>query len=279
MLVRDVATVDGLLAILEQPTSEMQALREQLTIDGRFPTRRTWERRLKALPGHVPGPHRLSGRLSGDTARSVGWLWAGGGDRQHRAPGAGRGLAQEAPRGRRRPPHVDRHRGPLDQVGLARLGLWLAAAPRHHRRRRLDPARRRADAGRCDRQRGRHACLHELPADVRFILGDTSYHDPRSSRSTVRPPTASWWPPGTAAYPHTDDGVALRRIFHQLRSLAIAHFNEQIQRPLRCARLRPDARPRPHPTLRTRRHPRLPADLAPAPRASATTSTSASKPS
>ena len=50
MLVRDVATVDGLLAILAQPTLEMRALRERLTLDGRFPSRRTWERRLNALP-------------------------------------------------------------------------------------------------------------------------------------------------------------------------------------------------------------------------------------
>src|SRR3954464_9233640 len=54
MLVRDVATVDGLLAILDQPTSEMRALRDRLTLDGRFPSRRTWERRLNALPGTLP---------------------------------------------------------------------------------------------------------------------------------------------------------------------------------------------------------------------------------
>src|SRR3954465_5954182 len=54
MLVRDVATVDGLLAILDQPTSEMRALRERLTLGGRFPSRRTWERRLNALPATPP---------------------------------------------------------------------------------------------------------------------------------------------------------------------------------------------------------------------------------
>ena len=27
-------------------------------------------------------------------------------------------------------------------------------------------------------------------------------------------------------YPHTDDGVEVRRVFHQLRSLAIENFNE-----------------------------------------------------
>jgi hypothetical protein len=54
MLVRDVSTVGGLLAILEQPTMEMAALRRRLTVDGRFPARRTWERRLQALPGTLP---------------------------------------------------------------------------------------------------------------------------------------------------------------------------------------------------------------------------------
>ena len=54
MLVRDVATVDGLLAILAQPTLEMQALRARLAVNGRFPSRRTWERRLNALPGTLP---------------------------------------------------------------------------------------------------------------------------------------------------------------------------------------------------------------------------------
>ena len=54
MLVRDVTTVDGLLAVLDQPTPEMRALRERLTFDGRFPSRRTWERRLNALPDTSP---------------------------------------------------------------------------------------------------------------------------------------------------------------------------------------------------------------------------------
>ena len=38
----------------------VQQLRALLTEEGRFPTRRTWERRLAALPSTLPG---LSGRL------------------------------------------------------------------------------------------------------------------------------------------------------------------------------------------------------------------------
>ena len=62
MLVRDVTTVDGLLAILDQPTPEMRALRERLTLDGRFPSRRTWERRLNALPATLPARIGCLGR-------------------------------------------------------------------------------------------------------------------------------------------------------------------------------------------------------------------------
>jgi hypothetical protein len=54
MLVRDVQTVEGLLALLDQPTPEMQALRERLTCDGRFPSRRMGERRLNVWPVSLP---------------------------------------------------------------------------------------------------------------------------------------------------------------------------------------------------------------------------------
>src|SRR5207249_3976794 len=44
-----------LLAVLAQPTAEMRALRGLLTLpDGRYPARRTWERRLATLPDALP---------------------------------------------------------------------------------------------------------------------------------------------------------------------------------------------------------------------------------
>ena len=54
MVVRGVWTVDGLLGIVDQPTREMGALRARLTEHGRFPSRRTWERRLNALSATLP---------------------------------------------------------------------------------------------------------------------------------------------------------------------------------------------------------------------------------
>src|SRR5262247_3012717 len=62
MIVRHLHTVHALLSVLAQPTPEMQTLRAVLTVDGRFPTRRTWERRLQALPTTLPAQIGCLGR-------------------------------------------------------------------------------------------------------------------------------------------------------------------------------------------------------------------------
>ena len=66
--------------------------------------------------------------------------------------------------------------------------------------------------------------LAPLPAEVRYILGDTHYNDPevrilceQSDRALVAT--------RRGAYPHHDAGVDVRRIFHKLRSQAIEPFN------------------------------------------------------
>jgi hypothetical protein len=70
--------------------------------------------------------------------------------------------------------------------------------------------------------------LREVPAEVRFILGDRHYNTPdlrqiceRDDRLLV---TTQY-----GRYPHTDDGVEVRRIFHKLRSLAMENFNEHFK--------------------------------------------------
>src|SRR5690349_23470969 len=62
MIVRHLATVGALLAVLEQPTPEMQHLRSLLTEAGRYPCRRTWERRLNAIPATLPAQIACLGR-------------------------------------------------------------------------------------------------------------------------------------------------------------------------------------------------------------------------
>src|SRR5512143_2333898 len=50
MIVQHLHHVHELLAVLAEPTAEMQTLRSLLMEQGRCPTRRTWERRLQACP-------------------------------------------------------------------------------------------------------------------------------------------------------------------------------------------------------------------------------------
>jgi hypothetical protein len=63
MIVRHLHTVHARLSVLAQPTPEMRALRALLTVDGRFPARRTWERRLHTIPATLPAPIGCLGRV------------------------------------------------------------------------------------------------------------------------------------------------------------------------------------------------------------------------
>ncbi len=72
-----------------------------------------------------------------------------------------------------------------------------------------------------------HALLREVPADVRFVLGNLHYNSPdlhehcaQADRLLV---TTKY-----GRYPHTNDGVEVRSIFYKLRSLAMENFNELI---------------------------------------------------
>ena len=62
MIVKPLSRVHALLTVLEEPTPEMRALRLLLTQDGKYPSRRTWERRLKGLPESLPGQIACLGR-------------------------------------------------------------------------------------------------------------------------------------------------------------------------------------------------------------------------
>lgn len=92
MIVRRVPTVQGFLQILAEETEEMQHLRQTLQEHGAFPCRRTWERRLQALPATLPEriaclgrhlvrliqPWQHEGRAAGidSTAlRALGGVW------------------------------------------------------------------------------------------------------------------------------------------------------------------------------------------------------------
>jgi hypothetical protein len=62
MIVRHLHTVHELLRVLAQPTTEMTMLRQQVPEQECFPSRRTWERRMSAIPATLPAQIGCLGR-------------------------------------------------------------------------------------------------------------------------------------------------------------------------------------------------------------------------
>ncbi len=100
MIVKRLHKVGELLSVLQEPTQRTQMVRDLLKEGERFPSRRTFERRLKALPESLPDQIGCLGgclgrHLVGRVAKAVGNKRQGGGPRLHRALGQGRSVAQE----------------------------------------------------------------------------------------------------------------------------------------------------------------------------------------
>jgi len=149
MIVRHLHTVHELLSVLAQPTAEMTTLRQLLTEQESFPSRRTWERRLKAIPDTLPAQIGCLGRhlidliepwascgravaIESTVLQSRGGVW----HHKHREKG-------EIPH-----TSIDTE-ARLPQIGLAWLGLWLETARRLGGGRRLVSHRGRADPREC----------------------------------------------------------------------------------------------------------------------------------
>lgn len=228
MIVRRLRTAYELLAVLAQPTAEMQALRRLLMVSDRFPSRRTWERRLQRLPTTLPGQIGCLGRAL------VAWIqpWA----RCGRAAAVDSTLL--AARGgvwhkKHREAGIVPHTRIDTEAHWTKSGwhgwvygwklhlattvaaVWIPLAAY------LTPANTADEAVAPE-------LLRELPGETRFVLGDQHYNAPtvrEGCERTGRILVAS----RRGRYPHTDPGVAVRRIFHSLRSRAIENFNEQFK--------------------------------------------------
>ena len=229
MIVRHLHKVHELLAVLGQPTAEMGQLRALLALpDGRFPARRTWERRLAALPATLPAQIGCLGRHLVALLRP--WATCGrAGAIDSTVLQAKGGVWHKKDRDAGLVPHTsidtEAHWTKSGWHGWVYgwklhlvttvAGVWLPLAAEL-------TAANAADNEVAPR------LLTELPAEVRFVLGDHQYGAPnvralcdRDDRVLV----AS----RQGGYPHTDDGVEVRRIFHKLRSAAIENFNEQFK--------------------------------------------------
>jgi hypothetical protein len=229
MIVRHLHKVHELLTVLGQPTAEMRQVRALLALpDGRFPARRTWERRLAALPETLPAQIACLGRHLVDLLRP----WADCGRAAAidstvlRALG---GVWHKKDREAGKVPHtaIDTEAhwtksgwhgwvyGWKLHVVTTVAGVWLPLAAE------LTPANA-ADNEVAPR------LLAVLPAEVRFVLGDHQYDTP-NVRAACGDAGRILVASRKGGYPHTDDGVEVRRVFHKLRSAAIENFNEQFK--------------------------------------------------
>lgn len=221
MIVRHLHKVHELLSVLDQPTAEMQTLRRLLTEEGRYPSRRTCERRLKKLPAQIgcPGRHLVcllqpwltyghAAAIDSTLLRALGGVW----HKKHRETG--------------HVPHTsidtDAHwtksgwhgwvYGWKLHVVATVSSVWISLAAE------MTPANEADNEGAPD-------LIRELPDEVRYLLGDTHYN-----ADNVRDAWGSeerfLVTPQHGKYPHTDDGKDVRRVFHKLRSVTIENFNE-----------------------------------------------------
>ena len=227
MTLRHLHQVGELLAVLNQP--EMASLKAVLVDErGRFPCRRTWERRLARVPESLPTrigligrtlvemikPWARSGRavaLDSTILHASGGVW----HKKHRDAG-------EVPHSR-----IDTEAawtksgyhgwiyGWKLHLAITVASVWIPVAAC------LRPANEADNVVAED-------LIGELPFEARYVLGDKHYNAPNVTKACrLRDLIAVTTKRG--AYPHTDEGVEVRRIFHKLRSLANENFNEHFK--------------------------------------------------
>ena len=248
MIVRRLHKVGELLAVLEEPTPEMRSLRELLSgADGRFPCRRTFERRLRALPETLPERIGLLGRhlvgllkpwaktgraaaIDSTVLRARGGVW----HKKDKEAGVVPHSSIDTEAGWTYSGWHGWVYGWKLHLACTVAGVWIPLAAR------LTPA---------NVHDGRIAPLliEQLPEEARFVLGDKHY-DAKDLKERCLTDGRFLVSPKRGAYPHTDEGVEVRRIFHLLRHRAIENLNGHFKKSsLRLTRRCP---PREKPTRR-----------------------------
>jgi hypothetical protein len=228
MIVRRLETVPLLVAVLAAPTAEMAQVRTLLSVNGRLPDRRTWERRLARVPATLPAQIGCLGRalieltsawtahgravaLDSTLLRAPGGVWHVKQRAANLLPVIT--LDVEADWGRSGwhgwvygwKLHL------ASLVGGCFLPLAAAVTKASVHDATVAPT-----------------LLDELPLDTRFVLGDTHYqiadlHD--ECQFHGRTLIATHWTPT----PADDPGKPVRAVFHALRHVAAENLNELVK--------------------------------------------------
>ena len=225
MVIRRLYTAYSLLAFLEQETTLTQQLRTLLSDEqGRFPCRRTWERRLEALPDDLPGmigtlgrylvyliqPWAKQGRaaaLDSTALRANGGVW----HKKHREKGIVPHTSIDTDAHWSKSGHHGWWYGWKLHLACSVATVWI-------------PLAAKLTAANVHDSIPAPALIRQLPCEVRYVLGDNHYNVPELHEQCEfhnRLLVAS----GRAPYPRTDPGAQVRKIFHKLRHQAIDPFN------------------------------------------------------
>jgi hypothetical protein len=228
MIVRRLHKVGELLAVLEEGSAQMQEVRQLLFEGGRFPSRRTFQRRLKALPNSLPNqvgclgrylvevlkPWESRGRavaIDSTTLQAKGGVW----HKKDKEAGVVPHTSIDTEAGWTKSGWHGWVYGWKLHLAITVAGMWIPLSAR------LTPA----DVA--DNQIA-PLLIEELPEEARFVLGDTHYNA-ENVRDKCERTERFLVTSKRGAYPHTDCGVEVRRIFHKLRSLANENFNEHFK--------------------------------------------------
>lgn len=233
MILQQVHTPSGLLAILAQPTAEMQRLRQDLSLpNGRFACRRTWERRLASIPGTLPAQiaclgcfllallgvwvkNACAAAIDSTVLSARGGVWHKKDREKGEVPHTSIDTdAQWTKSGW----HGWVYGWKLHLVVTAACNVWLPLAAE------VTPANV------ADNEQA-PSLIELLPPGLHFLLGDQHYHDEAlvcqcEHRGCV---LVTSFTGKNNPYPHHDDGVRVRQILHKIRSIAIENFNEHFK--------------------------------------------------
>lgn len=229
MIVRRLHRVGELLAVLDEPTPEMRSVRGLLHEHGRFPSRRTFERRLRAMPETLPErigclgrylvallePWSRSGRavaVDSTVLRARGGVW----HKKDREAGVVPHTSIDTEAGWTKSGWHGWVYGWKLHLACTVAEVWIPLSAR------LTPAN-------ASDNRLAPSLIEELPEEVRFVVGDTHYNAPNVRAACVHSDRFLVASGRRGPYPHRDAGVEVRRILHRLRHVSIENFNEHFK--------------------------------------------------